>query len=180
LAKKAQCEPKFFEDNICNSSFKSNSFDLIFSWNVLEHIQKPELAINEIFRILKPGGIVFNKYNPFFCQGGGHSLCTLDFPWGHVRLDESSFEKYIKEIRPEELDIALPFYKNSLNRMTMKKLKEYHIKSGFDLLTVLPYPKQSNINEVTEEILDQSKANYPTIDFLDLVSNGVICIGRKN
>ena len=44
-------------------------------------------------------GIVFNKYNPFFCQGGGHSLCSLDFPWGHVRLTPIEFDRYMEEYR---------------------------------------------------------------------------------
>ena len=88
LTKSAKCNPKYLEDNICDSNFKSNFFDLIFSWNVLEHIQRPKEAIKEMYRILVSGGIVFNKYNPFFCQGGVHSLCTLDFPWGHVWLNK--------------------------------------------------------------------------------------------
>ena len=171
--------PNYVDDNICNSSFKSNSFDLVFSWNVLEHIQQPELAISEIHRILKPNGIVYNKYNPFFCQGGGHSLATLDFPWGHVRLDESNIKKYLREVRPQEYDIAYPFYKNSLNRMTINELKTYHINAGFELLALVPIPKQSNIYDVTEEILEQSKINYPKVEFIDLVSNGVICVARK-
>ena len=64
--------------------------------------------------------------------------------------------------------------------MTINKLKDYHIQSGFEILAIIPYVKQSNINEVTEQILEQSKTNYPTIEYLDLVSNGVICIARKN
>ena len=171
--------PNFVDDNICKSTFPSNSFDLVFSWNVLEHIQQPELAISEIYRILKPNGIIYSKYNPFFCQGGGHSLATLDFPWGHVRLDESNIKKYLIEIRPQEYDIAYPFYKNSLNRMTINDLKTYHINAGFELLALVPIPKQSNIYDVTEEILEQSKINYPKVEFIDLVSNGVVCVARK-
>jgi ubiquinone/menaquinone biosynthesis C-methylase UbiE len=177
LNKNSRCNPKYVEDNICDSNFESNSFDLIFSWNVLEHIQSPEKAIKEMFRILKPGGIAYNKYNPFFCQGGGHSLCTLDFPWGHLRLDHSNFKQYIKEIRPDEMEAAINFYEYSLNRMTIKDLRLYNIDSGFEILAIIPYMK--NINKVTEQILTQSKSNYPNVEFNDLVSNGVTCIARK-
>lgn len=36
--------------------FDSNSFDLIFSCECLEHIPEPEKALNEFYRVLKPSG----------------------------------------------------------------------------------------------------------------------------
>jgi len=38
---------------------KDSSIDLIFSNMYLHHIEEPELAINEMFRLLKPGGTAF-------------------------------------------------------------------------------------------------------------------------
>jgi len=37
-------------------SFTSNSFDLVLSAEVFEHIPEPYVALNEVFRVLKPGG----------------------------------------------------------------------------------------------------------------------------
>jgi len=70
-AKDNSANVRYVNDNITESIFSSDSFDLIFSWNVFEHIQKPHNALAEIYRILKPGAITYNKYNPFFCEGGG-------------------------------------------------------------------------------------------------------------
>lgn len=39
--------------------FDDNSFDFVYSSHVLEHIEDRKLAISEIFRVLKPGGIFF-------------------------------------------------------------------------------------------------------------------------
>lgn len=39
-------------------NFKDNSFDIVFMIEVLEHIPDPRKAINEIYRVLKPGGRV--------------------------------------------------------------------------------------------------------------------------
>lgn len=36
--------------------FKNNSFDSVVSFNTFEHLYNPELAANEIFRVLKPKG----------------------------------------------------------------------------------------------------------------------------
>ncbi|MBU1086372.1 MAG: class I SAM-dependent methyltransferase [Candidatus Omnitrophica bacterium] len=38
--------------------YTDNSFDIIFSKSVLEHFYYPEKLVKEIYRILKPGGIV--------------------------------------------------------------------------------------------------------------------------
>ena len=42
-----------------NLPFEDNSFDMVYSSHVLEHIPNPEKALQEIYRVLKPGGINF-------------------------------------------------------------------------------------------------------------------------
>jgi ubiquinone/menaquinone biosynthesis C-methylase UbiE len=37
--------------------FKDNTFDIIFSKSVIEHLREPGFMVDEIFRILKPNGI---------------------------------------------------------------------------------------------------------------------------
>lgn len=37
-------------------SFPDNSFDLVITQDVMEHVREPELAWKEIYRVLKPGG----------------------------------------------------------------------------------------------------------------------------
>jgi predicted SAM-dependent methyltransferase len=43
--------------DICNLPFKDNSYDLIFCNHVLEHIPDDTKAMQELFRVLKPGGM---------------------------------------------------------------------------------------------------------------------------
>jgi len=38
--------------------YKSNFFDVVYSKSVIEHFYYPERLVSEIFRVLKPGGIV--------------------------------------------------------------------------------------------------------------------------
>jgi ubiquinone/menaquinone biosynthesis C-methylase UbiE len=50
--------------------FKANSFDKVFTSEVLEHIQNDNLAMDQIYKVLKPGGrlviTVPNNDYPFF------------------------------------------------------------------------------------------------------------------
>jgi len=160
----------FIDDDICNSKINSESKDLILSWETLEHLQNPKNAFQEMYRILKPGGFAFHQYNPFFSFNGGHSLCTLDFMWGHVRLSAADFEKYLIQYRPEEHKLAMNFYKENLNRMTLNKLKIYIKKSGFKQIMLFPHTYFENYFELTEMIYRDCKKNYPTIEVVDLVS----------
>lgn len=56
-----------------NLPFEDNSFDMVYSSHVLEHIPNLEKALQEIYRVLKPGGINFcvvptraDKFYSFF------------------------------------------------------------------------------------------------------------------
>lgn len=47
--------------------FESNSFDIVYSWGVLHHSPNTEAGINEVLRVLRPGGtarvMIYNKYS---------------------------------------------------------------------------------------------------------------------
>jgi len=43
--------------DICNLPFDDNAFDIIFCNHVLEHIPDDTIAMHELYRILKPGGM---------------------------------------------------------------------------------------------------------------------------
>ncbi len=170
---------RFVDDDICNSSFPSNYFDIICSWDVLEHLSNPETAFQNISRILKPGGIVIQEYNPFFSLNGGHSLCTLDFLWGHIRLNQEDFLKYLSEYRPSEKEKAGSFYIDGLNRMTISDLKEYSEKSNLIIESLFRFTKEQHLRMLDKEILDQCLKIYPNIQASDLVTLRIIVVHKK-
>ncbi len=171
---------KFADDDICDSGLASDTFDLICSWEVLEHLHDPQKALISIARLLKPGGISIHEYNPFFCLNGGHSLCTLDFLWGHVRLNGTDFERYITQIRPQEKEKALSFYQEGLNRMSIAGLKECISNAGLILETILPYIKEQHVRMVNKDVLTQCRQNYPNASFIDLVAPRILIVLRKS
>ena len=169
----------FLEDDICSSNLDSQSADAILSWEVLEHLKHPARAFQQMFRALKPGGVAFHEYNPFFSQDGGHSLCTLDFPWGHARLSPEDFERYLREIRPSEKEVASRFYRENLNRMTLSDLKEHATEAGFTLLSILPWIESRHLDELTADALADSKRSFPSCELMDLISPTVWVLLRK-
>lgn len=41
--------------------FEDNSFDLVYSTSVFEHVLNPEESLKEIYRVLKPGGVTIHS-----------------------------------------------------------------------------------------------------------------------
>ena len=66
----------FREDDICSSGIPSESVDVIFSWEVMEHVGAPAVAFNEMYRMLRPGGFVFHEYLVRFCQYIADTACV--------------------------------------------------------------------------------------------------------
>jgi len=74
-------DAKLREDRVVNATgealpFKPNTFDLILSHEVLEHVANDRAAINEIVRTLKPGGRLV-----LFCPNRGYPFETHGFYW---------------------------------------------------------------------------------------------------
>lgn len=170
---------KFLNDDICDSKLPDSHFDLICSFDVLEHISNPAKAFANISRILKDDGIAVHEYNPFFSLNGGHSACTLDFPWGHTRLSENDFERYLKEIRPNEETIGMSFYKNGLNRMSIQSLYKHSFENNLEVLALVQFTKEQHVGLLNNEIFKQAKNIYPEITVADLVTPRIIVIHRK-
>ena len=88
-AKVLKSNAQFINGDITTETeFQNNFFDIISSEAVLEHILDLPNAFLEMHRILKPGGLLFHSYDPYFHPGGGHALGILDRPWMHLELNE--------------------------------------------------------------------------------------------
>jgi SAM-dependent methyltransferase len=170
---------EFVEDDITESRLDPGSFDAIVSFEVLEHVQRPEAAFEAMARMLKPGGVVYHDYNPFFSANGGHSLCTLDFPWGHARLTPDDFERYLEEIRPSETEQALRFYRESLNRMTLAALRSAVEGANLELLAVVPWTDRTLVPRLTPEAVAEVRRIYSGAGADDLLATFVAVIARR-
>jgi 2-polyprenyl-3-methyl-5-hydroxy-6-metoxy-1,4-benzoquinol methylase len=184
---------KFPHSVNCNVTFEtvgiedyktSKPHDILISWDTLEHITNLNLAFNQMAGIVKEGGIVYHEYNPFFALNGGHSLCTLDFLYGHCRLSGEDFERYVREIRPEEEKIDLNFYHKCLNRGTIKDFRELAELNGFEVLyqggaTGFGNETELVIKRIRDEFLPEVNKHYPKASVEDLLYESAQIILRK-
>jgi 2-polyprenyl-3-methyl-5-hydroxy-6-metoxy-1,4-benzoquinol methylase len=170
---------EFVEDDITQSDLETARFDLICSWEVMEHVSRPAEAIQQFHRLLRSGGYSFHEYNPFFCLAGGHSPCSMDFLWGHALLDAQDFARYVEAYRPQEASSAIQFFTHNLNRMTQAEAQEYFRDSGLRELAFVTFPEEGHCLMVTPEILERCRALYPSARFQDLVTPTIFALHQK-
>ncbi len=85
-----------------NMPFEDNSFDIVYSSNVLEHVQSPFNVLDEAIRVVRPGGIIQIVYPNYMSYYDGHYsvfhppiLWEGLFPWyvQHIWRRDPSFAK---------------------------------------------------------------------------------------
>ena len=119
--------------DICNLPFESNSFDTILCNHVLEHILDDTKAIQELFRVMKPGGMgVFQvpqdlKRNITFED---HTITNrkerskLFGQYDHVRVYGKDYFKKLADcgFRVEAVDFT--------SKLTLDQIKKYRLVKG--------------------------------------------------
>ncbi len=66
----------------------SAAFDRIVSVHALEHIVPPDLALAECARVLRPGGLAYLRFPPYWSAWGPHLERWIHFPWPHLLFSE--------------------------------------------------------------------------------------------
>ena len=159
----------------------SESFDVIYSVSVLEHIKDLEAAFAEMYRLLKPGGVIIHNYAPYFSHDGGHALGIGDSPWAHVRLSEIEYLRYLTELRPFEAEAAVDWMKGALHRnMPQWRMQRIVALAGFRLAlwTAKPSPRRF-MSDLSPQIIKECLANTPDIGIEDLVSQSISFVAAK-
>lgn len=97
--------------------YPDNTFDVVFSANVLEHVRNPGMMFQEIRRILKPGGVFWGK-----TVNQWHYMVII------ARSTPNFFHRFYNQLRGRNLDDTFPtVYRCN----TEKTLRRYGRRAGF-------------------------------------------------
>lgn len=172
---------QFALGNAEQMSFPDDTFDVVVSTSVIEHLNNVEKSFREMKRVLRPKGLCVHFYGPYFGPIGGHSLLTLDFPWGHLRLTRDELGEYLQRVRPNEVAKAKDFLEKEMpiHPKSLSEVAESATRAGFQILCWQEGIRESHYPWVTGRLLDEVKASFPSITVRDLVVDTVWMVLRK-
>jgi SAM-dependent methyltransferase len=83
-------------------------YDLVILRDVIEHLDNPQSALQNIYKIIKPGGFLYVTFPPYNSPYGGHQHTLAGnfltkLPWIH-HLPKSIFLNLIKSGRPQDIE----------------------------------------------------------------------------
>jgi len=166
---------KFYAEKI---PFKDNEFDIVYLFDILEHVNDPTLAIKEAKRVVKKGGLIFLDFSPYYAYPTGHHLYSLGFPFGFLpfQLIPKNIVKWIIFNSKVKIKDSPKFIFNqfaTLNKLSIKKFKgivkklELKLKDEYSLI-ILPH----------EEINLRIFGNIPLLN--EVITQNYSCIVEKN
>lgn len=91
--------------------FSDNSFDVIVSINVFEHVDDLSTTLAECKRVLRPGELMFLHFPPFYSPWGPHLEGWIDFPWPHLLFSDKTLiqaVRCVEERRKNNADYIPP------------------------------------------------------------------------
>jgi len=124
-----------------------HSVDVVISSSVLEHVMDLPATLDEMHRVLKPGGRCLNRWHPFHTRHGAHLGAAIGLPYVHRLFSEAtvvhayyrsldskfgatpSLVRPLKGCEPDLGKLDLP-----LNRLTIRAMRETVTAAGFEIV----------------------------------------------
>jgi len=88
----------FVVGDAANTGFPDNSFDTIIMNDAMEHVDRPDLVLAEVRRVLKPGGRLYVNFPPYYHPFGAHLSDLIAIPWVHMFFSEDTLVAAYKEL----------------------------------------------------------------------------------
>lgn len=163
----------------------NGAFDAIFSIAAFEHILNFPVALDAMFRCLRPGGKLFTMYSPIWSALDGHHLPRLvdksgqviDFhtpfipPWGHLLMrPPQMYDHLLKHTDPETAGEIVYFIYHSphINRLFTEDYVAFIKASPFEIEQLgVTFP-----NNVSEDLQAELQRLHP--GRVNFANNGII------
>lgn len=127
--------------------FKDNSFDVVFLFDVIEHVPKPQKMMQEVIRVTKTDGLIYVEFTPFYSITGHHLYDYTKLPihlFAPSRIKRMIYTKQVDSFNSQ--DYYWELYK-SLNKLKVSHFQEMMKKTTkIEEKFIIKYPDKFEIN----------------------------------
>lgn len=160
--------------------YPNDSMDGVYIFDVLEHVDNPEVFLKEIYRVLKPGGL-FYSFVP--CEGdwlsGWHMLDIFG-------LKRNLTKKYAGHIQYFSRRQLIGLYKKNNFAIVSKRYSEHILGQCIGIISFFlmdRFQKKTGAEQLNNEFffndLDQNKKNKPFFSWIKNTVNRFIALESR-
>ncbi|MCX8036977.1 MAG: class I SAM-dependent methyltransferase [Candidatus Sumerlaeia bacterium] len=157
--------------------FCDGAFDIVFSHGCLEHVADLDRLFAEMFRVLRPGGLLYAESEKFWAsRDGSHLYDIFPAPWAHLLADaETLWQIYAadhggKDIlwqgRAVDREFFVGMLTTGLNRRGVGPVKKILARSGFDLVFWQQHIRQEDRQLLAQLGVRRALAGWPIEELL--------------
>jgi SAM-dependent methyltransferase len=114
-------------------ALSDSSYDFIFSFNTFEHIPDPALALNEMVRILRPGGFVWVDFNPLYRSPLGLHAFSFRMPYPQFLFSEDIIKSKLSDLGLNDLGHDMEMTQ-PLNRWCPEQFRDLWNRSDCEIV----------------------------------------------
>lgn len=176
---------QLFQGNLEHlNMIEDNSFDIVASDAVFEHLTNLPKVLAELKRILRPGGIIYATFGPMWHTWGGDHYSgfdILDNGYNHLLLQDFEYKKYLKyeQISAHSENDGRTWIKEGLfSYLRPQEYVDLLEATGFNRLIfgVIVEPRALQYAKKNSHYWHKLRERY---DVLDLILTGMTVIYQK-
>jgi SAM-dependent methyltransferase len=108
-----------------SNPFDPDFFDRVISFSVFEHVAHPYRGLQELYTILKPGGLAYISANLYRSAVASHLYRDIYFPFPHLLFSDEIFKEYYRRKGLRERTASW------VNKLTWLQYERYIAMAGF-------------------------------------------------
>ena len=157
---------RLLEMDASDLRFDDETFDYAFSYNSFEHFQQPARVLDEMIRVLRPGGHLYLSFGPLYdSPWGEHAYRTITVPYCQFLfplelMNEYAADHGLGRIRPDHVNRwptsrYRTLWKEAEDRLERLHYLEHRDLSCLDLLKTYPSCFRKRSPRVTAFVVSQ-------------------------
>jgi SAM-dependent methyltransferase len=159
---------RFVRADATRLAFPDACFDVLVSRSAMEHIAPVERALAEMARVVRPGGVIHLRVDPYFWLRGCHKRGLVDIPWAHARLSLEDFRRFVTGSEGAAMAATRCGRLQTLNRLTLRQWRAVIEAGPFDVLEWIEEPSAFAV-QLLKEYPDVSDSLADGVEARDLV-----------